>query len=55
MPHSSRLYDGRLYMLFLATGELVEVKPESGSYDVVTGLHGFVRGMARYGDYLSFR
>ena len=32
--------------------ELVCAQPEEGSYEVVTQLPGFVRGMARYGDYL---
>ena len=52
MPHSPRIYDGKLYMLLSATGELICVNPESGSYDVVTRVKGFVRGMAKYGDFL---
>ena len=52
MPHSPRVYDGRLYLLLSATGELVCADPEEGSYEVVTQLPGFVRGLARYGDYL---
>jgi uncharacterized protein (TIGR03032 family) len=52
MPHSPRLYDGELFMLLSATGELVRVDPGRGTYDVVTRLEGFVRGMSRIGDHL---
>ncbi len=52
MPHSPRVYDGKLYLLLSGTGELVCAEPETGGYEVVTQLPGFVRGMARYGDYL---
>ncbi len=52
MPHSPRVYDGKLYLLLSATGELVCADPETGGYEVVTQLPGFVRGMARCGDYL---
>ena len=52
MPHSPRVYDGKLYLLLSATGELVCAEPETGGYEVVTQLPGFVRGMARCGDYL---
>jgi uncharacterized protein (TIGR03032 family) len=51
MPHSPRLFDGELYLLLSATGELVRIDRETGKYDVVTKLNGFVRGLARYGDY----
>ena len=52
MPHSPRVYDGKLYLLLSGTGELVRAEPETGGYEVVARLPGFVRGMARYGDYL---
>ena len=52
MPHSPRVYDGKLYLLLSATGELVCAEPETGRYEVVAQLPGFVRGMARCGDYL---
>ncbi len=52
MPHSPRVYDGNLYLLLSATGEVVKVDVERGSYDVVHQIEGFVRGMARHGDYL---
>ncbi|MEN0048583.1 MAG: TIGR03032 family protein [Bacteroidota bacterium] len=52
MPHSPRWMDGNLYCLLSATGEVVKVDVESGKYDVITKLDGFVRGMAKWGDYL---
>ncbi len=52
MPHSPRLYDNDLYVLLSATGDLARVDQASGNYEVVTRLQGFVRGMAKYGDYL---
>ena len=52
MPHSPRVYDGKLYLLLSGTGELVCAEPEAGRYEVVTQLPGFVRGMARCNDYL---
>lgn len=52
MPHSPRWFDGHLYCLLSATGELIRVNTEGGTYEVVTRLKGFVRGMAKYGDYL---
>jgi len=52
MPHSPRLYDGKLYMLLSATGEVVVVDTEAGSYEVVHRIDGFIRGMSRCGDYI---
>ena len=52
MPHSPRIYDGKLYLLLSGTGELVCAEPETGGYEVVAQLPGFVRGMTRCGDYL---
>ncbi len=52
MPHSPRIYDGTLYILLSATGEVATVDAEKGSYEVVNRLEGFVRGMSRCGDYL---
>lgn len=52
MPHSPRMFDGELYLLFSATGEIVKVDPKKGSYEIVTRLNGFVRGMAFYKDFL---
>jgi uncharacterized protein (TIGR03032 family) len=52
MPHSPRLYDGRLYVLLSATGELAEIDTKTKSYKVLKQLDGFVRGMDRMGDYI---
>jgi uncharacterized protein (TIGR03032 family) len=41
-----------LYMLFSATGDLVKIDPLNGSYEVITRINGFVRGMAYYNDFL---
>jgi uncharacterized protein (TIGR03032 family) len=52
MPHSPRLYDGQLYALLSAAGELVRVDPPTGTYEKLLELPGFARGMDRCGDYL---
>lgn len=52
MPHSPRLYDGKLFMLTSATGDVVMADPEKGTFGSLINLKGFVRGMARIGDYL---
>lgn len=52
MPHSPRVYDGTLYALLSATGEIVAVDVERGSYEVVNRVPGFARGLARAGDHL---
>ncbi|NNC95116.1 MAG: TIGR03032 family protein [Chitinophagales bacterium] len=52
MPHSPRVYNGDLYVLLSASGELVRVNIEKGTYDVIYKVDGFVRGMSYYKDYL---
>lgn len=52
MPHSPRWIDGKLYCLLSATGEVIQVDVATGKYDIVVQLDGFVRGMAKWGDYL---
>jgi uncharacterized protein (TIGR03032 family) len=52
IPHSPRIHNDQLYMLFSATGEVVRVDPDSGAYYIIQRLPGFTRGMAGYGDYL---
>lgn len=52
MPHSPRMFEGNLYLLFSATGEIVKVDTEKGTYETVTRLNGFVRGMAYYKNFL---
>lgn len=52
MPHSPRWFNGRLYCLLSATGQLIRIDIDTGKYDIVAQLKGFVRGMAKRGDYL---
>jgi uncharacterized protein (TIGR03032 family) len=52
MPHSPRLYNGKLYMLFSATGEIACADPAGGKIEIVNRVDGFVRGMARSGDHI---
>jgi uncharacterized protein (TIGR03032 family) len=50
MPHSPILYNGELYLLLSARGELIKVT--KNGYKVIKSLNGFVRGMALIDDYL---
>ncbi|HWH62423.1 MAG TPA: TIGR03032 family protein [Ginsengibacter sp.] len=52
MPHSPRWFDGKLYCLLSATGQLIQIDINSGKYDIIAQLKGFLRGMAKRGDYL---
>lgn len=52
MPHSPRIYDGKLYVLNSTQGELLKIDPATGRKQVICQLGGFARGMSRYGDYL---
>jgi uncharacterized protein (TIGR03032 family) len=52
MPHAPRMYDGKLYTLLSAKELLICIDPEKGTYDEVTHIPGFVRGMAKHGDFL---
>jgi uncharacterized protein (TIGR03032 family) len=52
MPHSPRLYDGKLYVLLSATGELAQVDSAGGRFETVARLPGFARGMSRLGDFV---
>ncbi len=52
MPHSPRLYDGQLFCLLSAEGQLVKVNPETGKYEIMHDFQGYVRGMSKFGDYL---
>ncbi len=52
VPHTPKVYDGKLYALLSGTGELIQVDPENGKYEVVTRMNGFARGMDVCGDYL---
>lgn len=52
MPHTPRLFNNELYVLLSATGELIKIDVNTGKYEVVVKLDGFVRGMSLYRDYL---
>ena len=52
MPHTPRLFNGRLYLLLSATGEVVEIDRATGERRTVCAPGGFVRGMALAGEYL---
>jgi len=52
MPHSPRIYDGRLFLLLSATGELVEIDRNTGGVISRKNFNGFVRGMDKLGDHL---
>lgn len=52
MPHSPRIFNGELYVLLSATGELIRVNPSTGTKEVIYKTEGFVRGMDLYKDYL---
>ncbi len=52
MPHSPKIWDGELYLLLSASGELIRMNPNTGRYDVLCETGTFVRGMARHGDYV---
>ncbi|MEM1324143.1 MAG: TIGR03032 family protein [Bacteroidota bacterium] len=52
MPHSPRIFNGDLYVLLSATGELVKVDLNQGRYETIAAFGNFVRGMSLYQDYL---
>ena len=52
MPHSPRIYDGELYCLMSALGQLVKVDPANGNKTLVHQFDSYVRGMAKKDDYL---
>lgn len=52
MPHAPRIYDDELYAIQSAKEEIILIDPNTGKYDVVARVPGFIRGMAREGNYL---
>ncbi|MCB0686632.1 MAG: DUF4915 domain-containing protein, partial [Saprospiraceae bacterium] len=52
MPHSPRMYNGDLYLLQSALGQLIKVDPIKGDYEIIKELNGFARGMAKIDDYI---
>lgn len=51
MPHSPRVYGGRLWVLDSGRGQLVTVDPKSGQRTVVSEQPGYARGLAFVGPY----
>ncbi len=49
MPHSPRLYDGKLWLLNSGTGEFGTVDPASGTFTPVCFCPGYARGLAFVG------
>lgn len=49
MPHSPRLYDGRLWVLDSGRGELCQIDPNSGARTPVAFCPGYARGLAFVG------
>ena len=52
MPHSPRVYDGKLYLLESATGNLIYIDTPTGRKETVLALNGFARGMDKIGDFI---
>jgi uncharacterized protein (TIGR03032 family) len=46
MPHSPRVYRGRVWLLDSGAGRLVVVDPASGTVEQVAELPGYIRGLA---------
>lgn len=46
MPHSPRIYQGKVFMLLSATEEFVQVDVSSRSYRVIAKVDGFIRGLS---------
>lgn len=51
MPHSPRLYRGRLWLLQTGTGEFGHIDLATGRFEPVCFLQGFARGLAFIGDH----
>ena len=49
MPHSPRLYDGRLWVLNSGEGEFGTVDPATGAFTAVCFCPGYARGLAFVG------
>ena len=52
MPHSPRIFNGELYVLLSATGELVKIDKNTGEKEVIVKLDSFVRGMDVCGEFV---
>ena len=51
MPHSPRLYRGRLWLHNSGTGHFGSIDPGGGSFEPLTFCPGYLRGLAFVGDY----
>ena len=51
MPHSPRVYRGKLWVLDSGRGELVTINPNDGSKETVAKMEGYTRGLAFVGRY----
>src|SRR5262249_928763 len=51
MPHSPRVYRGRLWLLNSGTGSFGSIGPTSGVFGPLTFCPGYLRGLAFAGDY----
>lgn len=51
MPHSPRLYDGRLWVLNSGMGQFGHVDPKTGAFTPVAFCPGYARGLAFIGRY----
>jgi uncharacterized protein (TIGR03032 family) len=51
MPHSPRVYQGRVWLLDSGTGRLVIVDPRSGTSETVAVLPGYARGLSFAGGF----
>jgi uncharacterized protein (TIGR03032 family) len=51
MPHSPRIYQGRVWLLDSGTGRLVTVDPRSGKTETIAVLPGYARGLCFAGPY----
>jgi uncharacterized protein (TIGR03032 family) len=51
MPHSPRLYKGRLWLHDSGTGHFGSVDPDGGRFEPLTFCPGYLRGLAFVGDY----
>ncbi len=52
MPHTPRIYNGKLFCLLSAAQKLIVIDPKTGKTEDVAHLPGFVRGMAKIRDYV---
>ena len=46
MPHSPRVYGGRVWLLDSGTGRIVSLDGRTGRFEIVAELPGYVRGLS---------